>query len=241
MKYAPLFFILFACSQTLQAQKDVGGYLSASVGVSLPTADFASTDPGSSSPGYAGNGLALYAIFGHRVHGNLGVFGMFSQNINPIARSPFINSITASIPTFRWNMKSAYWDVTGLTFGLYYSFPMGRWDIDARVMTGGINFNSPKMVLEGENVDNSTITAKYTQETKRANSLTLGAGATVKYEFTRGWVVQLNVDYMAARPTFTDVETIFESSQLSDPIYEKVSYSQKYGVLLPTVGVGVIF
>jgi hypothetical protein len=226
----------------LFAQEDVGGYLQLSAGTTISVGEFSATDSRNLSSGYAKNGFAAYAIFGHKVQGNFGMFGMFTVIANPINKEEYAHDLNTNIADFSWSIVNRpRWTVVGFTFGPHLSLPLGRFAFDARLMAGGLNFRSP--LIEAMGVSrNGTLPNNYlATAATEATALAYGGGLSIKFEVKRGWVWIINGDYLAGRPRFKDVET---NHQVPYHNYSNVTtenYRQKFSMTLVTTGLGLVF
>lgn len=232
-----LFFLAIAAS----GQKDVGGFAHASLGVSLPMGDFASTDGNNPAAGYAKTGVNINALFGHKIHKQFGMFAMVmfdAHGVNKQALTRNLNQISGS---YHWEAEGAIWTLTGVTFGPHFSQNFKKSAFDLRFGIGALNFISPKLTINGTPVTSGAGKASYVQKEKKSSAWMLGGGMTFKYEIKWGWVLLLNADYYQANPEFENVETVTEIEGQPDKTVDVISFSQEFKMLQLTTGVGIVF
>jgi hypothetical protein len=240
MKHVLLLSFL-CCSLVARSQKDVGGFLHAAVGLSVPQAEFATSSADVPASGYAKNGLAIYGLLGHKIKKGFGLFGMLMLSANAMDDKAMTRELERISPAYTWQKNRSIWTVGGLNFGPHYSFNFERWALDGRLMAGALNFISPEIKLTGISRDGSGSLANITQFYTKSSSWAWGGGITAKYEFRYGWVLLLNTDYLAGNPKFTGVRTLTEIPSLGINEEQQLDYTQKFRMLMFTSGVGIVF
>lgn len=240
MRLAKLISILFCLSHSglVWSQKDVGGFIQFSTGVSFPLGDFGSNNANKVNAGLARNGFAFQLLLGHKVSGKLGAFGSAQLLANPLDVSALERSVNQQNPDFEWKADGGLWTMTGVNFGAQLSHNFEKAAIDLRISTGALNFLLPQIELKTANT--TGVKASLLQQEQRSTAWPIGIGSTFKWEYKYGKVLLLNADLVNANPLFKEVKTTLQVDG-ANPVISFESYKQRYIAYSLGIGWGLVF
>jgi len=192
-------------------------YFAVSVGTSVPTGDFKSTNENSDKSGYANTGADFNLSMALMFTPNFGIAGMLGG---------IANTRTIKISRFgSVNIASDPWSAGFMMGGLQLGIPSGKSMFGLRAMGGFASANSPKTSIN----DGFSF---YEQEAKTASAFSFDIGALVKINLSERICLLGNVDYFSTTPKFTGVIT-FDGTT--------IDFEQKITVVTVTLGVGFNF
>lgn len=194
-----LLFISFNIATNCQAQDN--GYISISLGPSIPIGSF-----GSSEDGLAKIGAIFDISFAYKFGGGkFGILTMLRGQANPLDVQFLADEIAYQIPGIYWTVKSSGWGIGGLMVGGYGSLPISeKVSIEPRSMLGFLSTTLSEITITGSS-QGSYVWVK--QGSASATSVAYLVGLGIKFDIGRKLCLLTNLDFMSSKPRFVNVET----------------------------------
>jgi len=231
MKNPTILICLLLLSNNIVLAQDKG-YIAVSVGPSIPIGDFASKNINNVSAGFAAGGAIFDISFAYKFGKNFGLSAMLHGQANGIDEVALESSYNKQIGG-SWNVRSKPWSIGGLMFGAYGSFPISeKVSFDTRAMVGFLSATSPELNIT-LNGSGGAAWVKQSAETALPFSVLLGGG--FKFDVRKRVCLLLNMEYIAAKPEFRNVE--ITSSNGGAP--ETSTYSQSIRAINFGFGLGL--
>jgi len=207
------------------------GYIGLSLGSSTPMGDFASNNPNNNNSGYAKGGAIFDISFGYKLGKYLGVAALLRGQANPTDAQAIADQIANANPGVSTVVSSKSWGVGGLMVGGYASVPISaKYSFEPRVLIGFLNATSPDITVTVSSGGNSAW-IKEASASASAFSYLLGIG--VKHDVGKRICLLANVDYLGAKPEFSNV--VISNSYGASSIK---TFSQSFGTFNVGVGIG---
>ncbi len=208
------------------------GYLAILGGPSTPIDDLASKDPQNKGAGFANPGALFELSFAYRFGKNFGLAASLRGQSYLVDAQAMAEEIAKSVPGTRITVESKSWSIAGLLIGGYGSFPISeKFSFDTRLMLGFLSAVSPELTIKASNsFGNSSVT----QKSGISSTLAYQAGAGIRFDAGKSLCLLANVDYLGAKPEFTNVE-----SSLSNGSTQKDTFSQQFGAINVGFGIGL--
>lgn len=227
-----LLFVAMVWHLHAQNQK---GYISISLGPSLPTGDFASTNYNNNEAGWSKTGAVIDIAFTHKFsQSHWGIAAMLRGQTNPLDAQGIADEVASQVPGVLITVTTTNWQIGSLWLGTYGSFPFSeKAAFDTRAMIGFLRVTAPEITT-------TAITAFGSEWIKQSSSTTstfgylLGAG--FRFDLGEKLSFLTQADYMSSKPKFKDVET---TSSMGD--YEKETKSQKIQTVNVSIGLAFKF
>lgn len=185
------------------------GFLSVSMGTSLPTGDFGQLTVCPETVNR--NGLALSGRVwnlsaGYRLGGPLGLMARYEtvqHGVQPAALTSLYSQVAgdvlqAVVPTGR----AGQWQSSSLLLGPFVTIPLGRLALDFRALAGQAWATCPETCVQG------TLKAVETavrSQNQTSTAIASGLGTSLRYRLTPIVALHANADYSAASFRFNDI------------------------------------
>lgn len=211
------------------------GYIAASIGAAIPSADFGSNDRKNLAAGYAKKtGLTFNVATAYKLHEYFGVTALFYGLVNGIDEKGKANQLDSPKPEGYYieTHQSNPWFVGGVMGGGYCSYPIHeKWSIESRVLIGFSTITLPDFTAKFTNPDTGDI---YIMKERSTNETTFSylMGLGLKYDVGNRICLLTNIDYMGASPEFKNVITVDNYSSSSR------SFRQSFGTVNISIGMG---
>ncbi len=222
-----LFPVTLAFGQTTTKPKPKKGYLGVYFGPSFPVGNFGQSDFNNDESGFAVRGVQ-YAIMemGVKFVPHFGLAASIRGSSIPMDVQYLADQYALEFGG-QFTVESTRWGFGGLHVGPVLSFPIGKLDIDFRLMTGLMFAISPEL----------TITQNTTGQTEGQNSevgtsLALSMGMGLKYHVSERITILAVAEYQRARPTFV-------IDQYPGNNYQTTTVYQNVASFSPMLGVGL--
>jgi hypothetical protein len=211
--------------------------LEVSVGISIPTGDFANDDVTSENSGLAGNGLNVNLIYSYFFNQHIGI----SFKGNYISNEYKTDKMGLSINNVPVSSNKVYYISYGILAGPTYNLPVNKFTLNGHLMMGIAILTQPQ-VTYGIETSNEIIVVKLEQVI--ANSIVYNAGIGLKYSINKNVDLISKIDYMNGSFKFdnysklTEVTTYAGTSSSSETIEGS---TKKYDVVNISLGVCLKF
>ncbi len=214
---------------------DTKGYLALSIGLCIPTGDFAIKDIKIPAAGLANTGVMYDLSFAYRFEKKFGIAISLREQVNPLDNENIASQFRSQIPGAQWTVESKNWVTVGFMFGGYFSLPIGNGNtsFEIKEMIGFVNVTSPEMTITG------TANGVSEWELLKGNTATsfsylFGAG----FKFNLGSTVCLltGFDLSGTKPGFENSTTTSNFGY-----YSSNSFVQSIGAFNLTAGLGLRF
>lgn len=240
-KQLGLFLILLSVYSVGKSQ-DKKGYIGISFGTSIPTGDFASKDIDNEAAGFATYGASFEISLAHKVgNSNFGFCALLRGQFNPTDANALVQELATQHPNAIWHIESDGWGIGGIMFGGFGQFTLTeKINFQTRLMLGFLNATSPEILINGSappgtlGSGNSSESAWFKQSSAVANSPALLLGVGYTYDLGEKFYILFNVDYLAAKPEFSQVEISDSYGNLT-----RNTWKQTYGSVNITGGIAL--
>jgi len=206
MKY-PILLVTFCLFVATTAHSQDKGYIAIAIGPSIPIGDFASKDPNNDSAGLAATGAIFDISFVYLFGKNFGAAALIRGQANSPDTDVLAQELSAKLPAnVRYDIDTGTWTVGGGFIGGYGSFPISKkLSFESKIMIGSITASSPTIDIYLTN----GIDAEWVkQESITSSAFAYLFGVGFKFNAGRRFCLLANVDYMASKPEFKNVEII---------------------------------
>ena len=213
------------------------GFLAVSGGGSLPVGKFASVSSVDKQAGFASPGFSLNVSAGYKVAGPLGLMVRAEQHRNAFDTNAMLKNLYRTETDF-WVASPAQWTTTTFMAGPYYTMPLGRLSVDARLLAGQARATLPNTFMHG-NFGTNVTTVENTGG--QSTALALGGGLALQYRLGTSLSVQLAADYSRSELPFDDLTTTVWSSNTGRSQVAKFEGSRVLEVVSGSVGIVFLF
>jgi len=222
-----LFPAFIASGQTTADKKPRKGYLGVYFGPSFPIGNFGDNDFNNDEAGFAARGVQ-YAVmeFGVKFVPNFGIAASIRGSSIPMDVQYLADQYALEYGG-QFTVESSRWGFGGLHVGPVFSFPIGKLEIDLRLMTGLMFAVSPELT-----VTQNTTGQSDNQNSEVGTSLALSLGIGLKYHISDRFTILAVAEYQRARPTFI-IEQYPGNNYQSTTVYQNVSS------ISPMLGIGL--
>lgn len=236
---AILLSTLMACLFTANAQTEKKGFLSISLGPSIPIGDFASTDINKEEAGFASTGAIFDITFGYKANDKYGFMAVLRGQSNPFDAEALENELENDNPSINWSVDGDNWGIGGFLLGGYREVPLNegsKTSFQLKALIGFLNSTSPEFSFSATSGGVSASGKQFSASTT-AFSYLLGLGFSHKLSNSINAV--LNLDYLGANPEFKNVETV---NTLGGQTSTSTStFSQSFGAINISGGIAFTF
>lgn len=201
------------------------------LGGSFAVGEFSSTDFTKSNPGLAQTGNRFDINAGVKFHEKIGAQILLRAQINPLdvqAMSNYLASISSA--GTKGSVTSAEWAVFSILVGTYASFKLSnKFVFEPRILAGYTSMANPDL--------NITLTNGTSSSWVKQSSITGGGfgyllGAGLKYNLSKRWHLNYNLDYTGASVSFKGIKTTSSAgtTETSDGTVEFSSINTGIGI-----------
>ena len=189
-----------SCSKGHCLKGDVG-YVSLSIGPSIPVGNFADNNINNLNAGFAKAGYKFEISGGYNITPviSLNARGFYSSH--SYDAGSLLNKYTSENPGTTFSSTARNWDIYGGMIGVSYSHPVTRkFTADVKLLSGFMQTSIPKMTIAGNN--GSSVTESEKSATSFVYLLSVGG------HYPLGRLIDLvgNLEYLSSSPTFSNVQ-----------------------------------
>jgi len=210
------------------------GSMGVAAGIAIPVADFASTDfskenAAAAIPGFSGLFFTNVAI-----NNWWGISGLIIYNSNPLDENAYLENFKFQNPSNDYTFESNNYSLTSMMGGAYASLPQGDVLITLKGLIGYSVADLPETKSTASNGFEAIV------RENNASVFTVGGGLDIAYLLTENISLNLNAEYIHAKPNFTavSVETYFNSNLVD---VSSSDIRQQFDVLSVSLGIGLLF
>jgi hypothetical protein len=216
-----------------QATGEKKGYLAVLAGPSTPINDLASKDPENKGAGFAKSGAIFDLSFSYRFGKNFGMATSIRGQSYLVDAQAMADELVKSAPSGSLvSVESKAWSIGGFLLGGYGSFPIsGRFSFDTKLMLGFLSATSPELTIK---ISGPFGSGTGTQKSASSATFAYMAGAGIRYDAGKSVCLLANLDYLGAKPEFTNVESTFSNAPP-----QKNTFSQQIGAINVGFGIGL--
>jgi len=200
-------FLLIIISNTFAQDES---FLGLSFGAAIPQGKFAEQDFYDKETGYANTGF-MFAFDGAWFPDDyLGIGGTVTFASNNIDKNAYKNDLRQylfdSIPQIADILDSNFvadlgvWKYLNIFVGPSFTYPIGRFNIDARILAGVTFGWQPSQEIDATDNIESTFSRKVEGKAQAALGYCVGGG--VRYAFKSGYVLRVTAEWANSKPTF---------------------------------------
>lgn len=191
-----------SCTKGHCLKGDVG-YISFTLGPSIPLQNFADNDLTNKNAGFANTGSKLELNAGFNLIKDVDLAVKLFYSVNSYDFSSLTNKLSSDFPGTTWSTSGRSWDIAGGMVGLSYSYPLAnRFVWDFKFLSGIMKTSTPLMVITGSNG------SKVTENEKSASSFVFSISAGGHYPLGRLVDFVGNLEYLSSTPSFDNVNKI---------------------------------
>lgn len=207
------------------------GYIGVILGPSIPIGDFASVNPDNESAGFAETGTLFELSFGYKIGENFGIAALIRGQSNSIDVQAMADDLSKAESSLKGTIKSEPWSAAAFMIGGYGSFPISeKFHFESKIMIGSLFGDSPEINISlTEPINNAWIK----QEEADASAFAFLVGVGFKYDVGNRVCLLANLDYLGAKPEFSNVET-----SASFTATETNTFSQSFNTINFGIGIG---
>lgn len=230
-------FTLFTFS--VKAQSEQKGFLSLSLGPSIPIGDFASTDINKEEAGFASTGAIFDLTFGYKLNKQYGFMAMLRGQANAFDTEALETALENDNPNVNWNVTGDSWGIGGFLVGGYRSAPVGeggKTNFQLRALIGFLSSSSPEFSFTATS-GGVVASGKQFEASATAFSYLLGAGFT--HKIASNFNLLVNLDYLGANPEFNNVES--RTTLGGQTTVSTSTFSQSFGAINIGGGIAYLF
>lgn len=225
-------------------------FLGLSFGTALPQGKFAEQDFYDKETGYANPGF-MFAFDGAWFPDDyLGIGGTVTFASNNIDKNAYKQDlrqyIVDSIPDIAEILDSNFvadlgvWKYLNIFIGPSFTYPIGRFNIDGRILAGVTFGWQPSQEIDATNNIESTFSRKVEGKAKAALGYCVGGG--VRYAFKSGYVLRLTAEWANSKPEFTYTsEVTVEDEGSGDIIITPIEDTYKMPFKNVHLGIGIAY
>ncbi len=220
-------------------------FLGLCFGAALPLGEFAETDFYDKSNGYANTGFMFSfdgAWFPDDYLGIGGTVTFASNNPDKIKYKQdlkqYLNDSTDLGEILDENFVVDYgvWKYLNIFIGPNFTYPVGRSNIDARILAG-VSFGwQPGQTIDATDANESAFSRKV--EGKAIAALGYCVGGGVRYAFKSGYVLRIIAEFANSKPKFEYTSEI-RLEQIQGDEYEIVVEKETYEMPFKNVHLGI--
>lgn len=230
---------LYAQSSGINAVKRPFGYVSVSVGPSIPLSDFSSDNAYDNRSGYATLGYKVEADFGINIGSGFAIGLMGFANFNPTNIDSYISRLQTQNPGTVWTGESKTWEVFGGMGGFTFGYPAGKnLFLDFRALTGLISAKSPEIMLKYPN-SNTGFTDSYMISENTSSAWSTLFSGSLSYQTSKNIMVTGGIEFLNSKPAFNNVETTIIENNITTK--QTTSFSRQLNSLIFSAGVKYVF
>jgi hypothetical protein len=191
-----------SCTKGHCLKGDVG-YVSFSIGPSIPLGNFADKDLKNSNSGFANTGSKIDINGGFNIIKSVDLALKLFYSVNSYDISSLTKNLSDKYPGTTWTTSGRSWDIIGGMVGLSYSYPFpNRFVGDFKFQTGVMQTSTPQMTITGNNG------TKITESDKSASSFVFLISAGGHYPLGRLVDAIGSIEYLGSSATFSNINRI---------------------------------
>lgn len=191
-------------------------FLSLSVGGALPQGSYAGTTFSDSTNGFAKNGFVFSFDAAWFPDDYMGIGATVTFASNNTDKQPYIDEMKqklisgfpdpADFPHDSILFDYGVWKNLNLFIGPNFTYPLGRFNLDLRIMGGLSLVWKPTQTVDIDFPETGIF--HYENADKAVPALGFSAGGGVRYAFKRGYVLRVMAEYANTRPSFEFIDEI---------------------------------
>lgn len=210
-----------------EEEKPRRGYIGISLGASIPTGQFASSDYKEDYSGYAKTALSLQLInFGFTFGSNIGIAGMWTGNTFKVNEDALLNNLAVG----GLSIEADPWSFGALMIGILISVPANKFNIDFRGMIGYAYTTAPEISISGYSDEGPFV---LTQKSASSDAVAGDFGMGIRFHLSQLICLNLLFDYLACKPVFSSMLYSGEAG-----IYQPIQFEQPMNHFTITGGIG---
>jgi hypothetical protein len=222
------------CTKSHCLKGDVG-YVSFSIGPSIPLGNFSSNDINNPNSGFANTGSKVEINGGYNVFKSTDLAVKLFYSMNNFDASSLTKKLTADNPGTTWTTSGRSWDLVGFMVGLNYSYPFrNKFVGDMKFQTGLMKSSTPQMTVTGSNG------AIITEGEKSASSFVYLISVGGHYPLGRLIDGVASLEYLSSSASFDNINKV-SSTPGYTPVTSTSSFKQSISILSLNFGVRVKF
>lgn len=200
-----------SCTKSHCMKGDIG-YISLSIGPSIPLGNFANNDIKNANAGFAKTGSKVGINAGFNILENVNIGASLFYSVNSYDVSSLTQKLTNDYPGTTWSTSGRNWDIYGGMIGLTYSYPFkNKFVGDFKFQSGFMQSSIPEMVVSSSN------NLKITEAEKSASSLVYMISVGGHYPLGRLFDIIGNLEYLASSPSFSNISRVYNVPTYSPP------------------------
>jgi hypothetical protein len=216
------------------------GFISLSIGPSIPVGNFANKDIKNANAGFAKTGSKVGINAGFKLLENVNIGASLFYSVNSYDVSSLTQKLANDYPGTTWGTSGRSWDIYGGMVGLTYSYPFkNRFVSDFKFQSGFMQSSIPEMVVTSNN------NLKITEAKKSASSLVYLISVGGHYPLGRLLDIVGNLEYLGSSPSFSNISRVYNLPTYNPPgivtSSSTTSYNQNISMLSLNFGFRVKF
>lgn len=228
-----------SCTKSHCLKGDVG-YVSLSIGPSIPLGNFADNDIKNANAGFAKTGSKVGLNAGFRLLDNVNLGVSLYYSVNSYDVSSLTQKLANDYPGTTWNTSGRNWDIYGGMLGLTYSYPFkNKFVGDLKFQSGIMKSSIPEMIVTSNN------NLKIIEAEKSASSFVYLISIGGHYPLGRLFDIVGNLEYLSSNPTFSNISRVYNVPSYNPPgtltSSSSKSYNQNISMLSLNFGFRVKF
>lgn len=211
------------------------GYVSMSIGPSIPLGNFGDNNLNNSDAGFANTGSKVELNGGLNMVKSVDVAIKLFYSVNSYDFSSLTKKLSTDYPGTTWNTTGRSWEIYGVLIGVSYSHPLrDKFIGDFKFLSGFMKTSTPSMQITGSN--GSSIT----ENEKSATSFVYSLSAGGHYPLGRLIDFVGSLEYISSTPSFENVNTIssFPNKSITGTTTNSITNSMKQRISLLALNFG---
>lgn len=222
------------CTKSHCLKGDVG-YVSFSIGPSIPLGNFSSNDINNPNAGFANTGSKIEINGGFNVYESTDLTAKLFYSMNSYDVSSLTKKLTADNPGTTWTTSGRSWDLVGFMVGLNYSYPFrNKFVGDVKFQTGLMKSSTHQMTVTGSNG------AIISEGAKSASSFVYLISVGGHYPLGRLIDAVGSLEYLSSSASYNNINKV-SSTPGYTPVTSTSSFKQSISILSLNFGVRVKF
>jgi len=211
------------------------GYVSFSIGPSIPLGNFSSNDINNTNAGFANTGSKIEINGGFNIYESTDLALKLFYSMNSFDASSLTKKLATDNPGTTWTTSGRSWDLVGFMVGLNYSYPFrNKFVGDVKFQTGLMKSSTPQMTVTGSNG------AIITEGEKSASSFVYLLSVGGHYPLGRLIDAVGSLEYLSSSASFNNINKVSSTPGFT-PVTSTSSFKQSISIISLNFGVRVKF
>lgn len=190
--------LLLSLVYTRSTAQDSKGFIGISGGYSMLSGNIIKSEYSDLSSGFAKSGSSVFSLDGaYFFNKNIGIGAILSSaQFGVKDQDKLASGYVDAFAVDEVTLTVGSYNALNIFPAFYYTLPFEKLNVDFRIMVGYSSLKTPEIKIQLEDNADKVIT----QKSSSAGGLGYGAGAGVRYSFTKHFGAALRLDYLMSKP-----------------------------------------